>query len=110
MLKKLVKQLKRIDDEWWYNNVTSPISYDKNLLKKKILSGLTKHALDLYVKKSDIRKFTNLVLSDPYDTSHVELVDKLFGSGTVVDPFSNEKMDSLIGNSNFLKDLGLEED
>ncbi|MBP3821050.1 hypothetical protein J6G99_05340 [bacterium] len=109
MLKNLVKQLRTIDDEWWDKNVSSPIVIDKSQMKKKILRGLSKHVLNLYEKKSDIRKFTMLALSNKEDESHNNIVDELFRSGTVIDPLSPEKLNNLVGNDNFLKDLGFEE-
>ena len=51
-------------------------------------------------------RLTQLVLSDPENTSHYELVDDLFNKGGV-DPLEDEKLERLADNSRFLKDLGL---
>ena len=46
------------------------------------------------------------MLSDPENTSHNNLVNKLFEEG-VADPFVDEKLADLANNQKFLRDLGL---
>ena len=67
---------------------------------------MTKHAVKLYEKKCDIKNFSKLVLSNPENTSHNELVEELFQKG-VIDPLEDEKLEKLADNSSFLRDLGL---
>lgn len=100
MLKKLVKQFNTA------GKIDSPISSPAEELKKEsrnsFLRGLSKHALNLYVKKSDIKNFTKLALSNPEDKSHNKLVEEL----DIIDPWGDDLFD-LANNENFLKDLGL---
>ncbi len=72
----------------------------------EFLNSLSKHALKLYEKQIDIKNFTKLVLSDPENTSHNEIVSELFKKG-VKDPLENEKLAELADNSKLLEDLGL---
>ena len=79
---------------------SSPIEDHKNYLKKSFLHGWTKHALELYVKQNDIKRFSQLVLSNPEDESHNMLVE---------DILSEEKeFSKLLENEKFLKDLDLD--
>lgn len=100
MFEKLAKQLKRQQQgEKTQNAMTSPIG---GSLKK-----LSEHAIDLYVKKTDLKKFTKLALSDPEDKSHNELIEKLLRKNEIIDPLDEKNLEGLIGNDNFLRDLGL---
>jgi len=78
--------------------MTSPI--DDGLKK------LSENALKLYEKTSDIKKFTKLALSNPEDASHNRMVNKLLGND-IIDPLDEEHLRGLVGNDNFLRDLGL---
>lgn len=89
-----------------FNGMIKPIDVDFDTSKNEFLDGLSKRALKLYEKQHDIKKFSQLVLSDPENTSHNELVDDLFGKG-IADPLEDEKLERLADNSRFLKDLGL---
>ena len=60
----------------------------------------------MYEKKSDIKKFTKLVLSNPENKSHNKLVDALFTHGCI-SAQDDEKLKELSDNQKFLKDLGL---
>lgn len=83
-----------------------PVDVDFDISKNEFLDGLSKRAVKLYEKQHDIKKFSKLVLSDPENTSHNDLVDELFKNGTV-DPLEDEKLERLADNSRFLRDLGL---
>lgn len=98
MLEKLNIKTTLKTKEKSFSGMTSPVS--------SVLKNLSKHALDLYVKKADINKFTKLALSNPQDKSHNEIVKKLFEQENIIDPLSEENLSGLIGNENFLKDLG----
>jgi hypothetical protein len=107
MFKKLAKQLK---SEYVGNScfpMSSPIKSLKEETKTSFLKTLSKHALNLYERKTDINNFTKLALSDPENTSHNDIVSKLFSKNNVVDPFSEESLFSVSENEKFLKDLGL---
>ena len=88
MFKNLVRQLKESKKNC-SERMTSPFE-EKS--KRNFLNNLSEHALNLYERKTDIKKFTKLVLSDPENDDFKELTEKLF------DLSENEK---------FLRDLGL---
>lgn len=107
MFKKLAKQLKASNDENACFLATSPINSLKEETKASFLKGMSKHALNLYERKTDISNFTKLALSNPENNSHNEIVDELFGKEGVIDPFSENALFSLTDNERFLKDLDL---
>lgn len=107
MFKKLAKQLKAANDENSCFPMTSPVNSLKEEAKTAFLKGLSKHALNLYERKTDITNFTKLALSNPENTTHNKIVDDLFRSNGTVDPFSEDALFSLSENEKFLKDLGL---
>lgn len=96
MLKKIVQQFVSQKSDNKTGFATNPV-----------LAEMSRHALDLYVKKSDIKKFTGLVLSNPEDKSHNKLVEKLIEEENIIDPLDEEHLKGLIGNDNFLRDMGL---
>lgn len=108
MFKKLAKQL-RADNlaEDACFPMGSPVRSLKEETKNNFLRSLSRHALNLYERKTDINNFTRLALSDPDNTSHNEIVDQLFGKEGYKDPFEDEALFSLSENEKFLKDLGL---
>ncbi len=106
MFKKLAKQLKAENDANSSFSMSSPMEAMQEQAKKTFLKRLSKHALNLYERKTDINNFTKLVLSDPENKSHEDIVDKLFNKG-VVDPFSEDAIFNLSDNERFLRDLGL---
>ncbi len=101
MFKKLASQLisKKANDIQDLP-VSSPFENIKISAQKTFLNSLSKHALNLYQKKTDIKNFTKLALSDPEDLSHNNIV-------------KNQQLDEydilfdLSNNEEFLKDLGL---
>jgi len=107
MFKKLAKQLKasRVENDCF--PMTSPADELKVETKKSFLKGLSRHALNLYERKTDITNFTKLALSNPENNSHNEIVDELFNKEGFTDPFSDDALFSLSENKRFLKDLGL---
>ncbi|MBQ8458690.1 hypothetical protein IJ541_01155 [bacterium] len=104
MFKKLAQQLKAKNTEKSYFPMTSPLESD---LKNSFLKSLSKHALNLYERKTDIKNFTKLVLSDPENNSHNEIVKELIKNNKIADPLSDETLFELSENSKFMKDLGL---
>lgn len=84
--------------------IPSELNFDAE--RNEFLDNLTKKAVKLYEKQTDIKNFSKLVLSDPENTSHEELVNKILQQG-VVDPLEDEKLEKLADNSKLLKDLGL---
>lgn len=107
MFKKLAKQLKAKDVENSCFPMTSPFQSLGDKSKKSFLKSLSKHALDLYEKKTEINNFTKLVLSNPENTSHNKIVDELFSQEGIVNPLDEEALFDLSDNERFLKDLGL---
>lgn len=108
MFKKLAKQLKTERAENSCFPMSSPVNSLKEQTKSSFLRSLSRHALNLYERKTDINNFTRLALSNPENTSHNEIVDELFGKEGVVDPFSEDSLFALSENEKFLKDLGLD--
>ena len=103
MFKKLAQQLKAQNLENKYSSVSSPIQNSEN----PFLKNLSKHALNLYEQKTDVKNFSKLALSDPENSSHNQIMDKLFRYGDVIDPFEESKLFDLSDNEHFLRDLGL---
>ena len=106
MFKKLAAKIKSVNSKTNAAHATKPLAEDFLTPKNKFLHKLSRQAVELYEKQTDINNFSKLVLSDPENTSHNNLVKKLFDEG-VVDPFVDEKLQELADNRKFLKDLGL---
>ena len=104
MFKKLAKQLKSEYMSKNFSPMTSPINDDVNT---PFLTKMSKHALKLYERKTDINNFTKLVLSDPDNDSHNQIVADLFSHDSGSNPFSEEALFELSENSRFLEELGL---
>lgn len=107
MFKRLAKQMKQEKSENSYFPMSSPAKSLKEQTKNSFLRSLSKHALNLYERKTDVNNFTRLVLSNPENTSHNNIVEELFEKDGVVDPFSDNSLFDLSENERFLKDLGL---
>lgn len=106
LFKKLSEKLSTKGKKAVNNGMIKPIDVNFDLSKNEFLDGLSKRAVKLYEKQHDIKKFSQLVLSDPENLSHNNLVDELFNSGTL-DPLEDEKLEKLADNKRFLRDLGL---
>ena len=106
MFKKLALQLKRDILKSQNNAVSLPMGKEFMTPKNIFFKKMSEKALELYERKSDINKFTSLVLSDSENTSHEDIMQDLFNKG-VVDPFEDEKLAELADNKRFLRDLGL---
>ncbi len=75
---------------------------DKTLLIDE--SNISKEAIKLYQRDLEVKKFTNLALSNPEDTSHNKLVmEKVFQADD--GEFSEKVIEGMFNNRNFLKDL-----
>lgn len=107
MFKRLAKQLKQEKSEHSYFPMSSPANTLKEQTKNSFLRSLSKHALNLYERKTDINNFTRLALSNPENTSHEKIVEELFEKEGVIDPLCEESLFNLSENERFLKDLGL---
>ena len=107
MFKRLAKQLKaeRVENSCF--SMSSPVTSLKEQTKNSFLRSLSKHALNLYERKTDINNFTRLALSNPENTSHNLIVEELFGKDG--DPFAEDALFTLSENERFLKDLGLKD-
>ena len=106
MFKKLAQQLKEANAKSGFSPMALPFGEEFLTPKNEFLHKMTQKAVELYERKSDINHFSKLVLSDPENTTHNDLVNELFNSG-VVDPFVDDKLDELADNKKLLKDLGL---
>lgn len=106
LFKQLSEKLSTKGKKVSNQGMIKPIDVNFDISKNEFLDNLTKHAVKLYEKKCDIKNFSKLVLSNPENTSHNELVEELFQKG-VIDPLEDEKLEKLADNSRFLKDLGL---
>ncbi len=106
MFKKLAKYIKEENQKTNLAPMTLPFGKEFLTQKNKFLDKMTKKAVELYERQADIDNFTKLVLSDPENKNHNEIVDNLFEDG-IVDPFVDDKLDMLARNEKFLKDLGL---
>ncbi len=100
MLKKIVGQLNLKSLQKYDGFVTSPLDEAKQTECKNLLKSLSERALNLYQKRTDIKKFTKLALSNPDDFSHNELVKE-----KELDEY--DLLFDLANNEEFLKDLGL---
>lgn len=109
MFKRLAKQLKVDNDENVSFLMSSPFKSLQEETKDSFLKSLSKHALNLYERKTDVKNFTKLALSNPENTSHNKIVDELFGQDGVVDPFEDDKLFELSDNARLLRDLGLKD-
>lgn len=101
MFKQLVNQLK-IKKPANTSFTSSPLDNIKRSAQKRILKSLSEQALNLYQKKTDIKKFTKLAMSDPENISHNDLVKE-----AGLDEY--DILFDLSNNEEFLKDLGLEQ-
>lgn len=106
MFKKLAQQLKIANGKNNNTSMTSPFGDEFLTPKNAFLKNISKKAVELYEKQADINNFSKLVLSNPENLTHNELVQKLFDDG-VTDPFVDDKLADLANNQKFLKDLGL---
>ncbi len=106
MFKKLAQQLKAEKNKNNFQSTSLPIEKEFTMPKNEFLKNISKKALELYEKQKDIGNFKKLVLSNPENKNHNELVKQLFNEG-VIDPFVDEKLEALSNNNQFLKDLGL---
>ncbi len=69
-------------------------------------SDISNKALQMYEHELDVKKFTELAVSDPENTSHNQLVEELFSKG-IVDVFEDSTIAALSTNKSLLDDLGL---
>ncbi len=112
MFRKLAQQLKIQNDkndcqkEKSCIPMSSPIGSLEKETYKAFLKSMSCQALNLYERKTDIKNFTELALSDPENTSHNDIVENLLKNDGVIDPFDETKYFNLSENERFLKDLG----
>ena len=76
--------------------------YGENDFSKMI----SKRALKLYERQCDIKRFSKLVLSDPENISHEEMVENLLNSD-VKDCTEDDEIELLTTNERLMKDLGI---
>ena len=107
MFKKLAQQLKTYNENKSNTlRVTSPLVEEFLTPKNEYYKKISQKAVELYERQTEINNFSKLVLSNPENTNHNEMVNELFNDG-VADPFVDEKLANLANNQKLLKDLGL---
>ncbi len=85
-------------------------SYKGKALSENVIqlvdeSNISEDALKLYEKESDIKKFTQLTLSDPENNSHNRLVfENLLSNGVSLSD-SADIIEALLNNDEFLSDI-----
>lgn len=82
------------------NRATNPIE------ENEFLTSMSKHALKLYEKQCDIKKFTKLAMSVPEDASYDERIEQLIKDG-ILDPFEDSVIEELAKNQDLIDDLDL---
>ncbi len=105
ILDKIAKKF-NIKGNYPQSAVTNPIEKKNSAAENEFLARMSKHAINLYEKQCDIKNFTKLVLSDPENTSHNQLVEDLL-KDNVFDPLEDKVIEELANNEDLLKDLGL---
>ena len=103
MFKKLAQKL---CTKKKFSTTINPLEVDFDHRKNVFLDKLSENAVKINKKECDIKNFSKLVLSNPENTDHNEMVKELFDDG-VTDPFIDEKLSILADNKRFLNDLGL---
>lgn len=105
MFKNLAKKL-NAEHEKVVGSATVPISINYDRRSQLFLDKLSRHAVDLYEREQDVKKFTELALGTADTEVDNNLINRLFSKG-VIDPFQDKKLNELSSNQRFLKDLGL---
>ena len=85
-------------------NAYSSNPYTQGLYVDK--TDISDKAMQLVERDNDIKKFTQIVMSDAEDNSHMALMEELFAQG-FTDPFEDDVLGELSANSDLWDDLGL---
>ena len=107
-LKSIVNRLKSINSQNVCFGMSSPFEDMQEQQRKIFLRGMSKNALNLFERNSDIKKFTKLALSDPEDKSHENLMYSLVRNGKIIDVSDSNKISALSRNEKLLDDLGIQ--
>ena len=67
-------------------------------------SEISTDAMKLFQRDMDIKKFTEIAISDKEDTSYIDRVNELFQEG-VIDVFEDDVLSELVKNPNLWNDL-----
>lgn len=104
LFQKITKKLCQNSQTAGYTSVPEQFGgiYGENDFSKMI----SKRALKLYERQCDINRFSKLVLSDPENLSHEEMVQDLLNSG-VTDYTAEDEIELLTSNERLMKDLGI---
>lgn len=65
---------------------------------------ISSNAMELFRKDLDVKKFTQIALSDPEDKSYLQRMQELFSEG-VIDVFEDDVIDELVTNKKLWDDL-----
>ncbi len=106
ILSKLAQKLNFKNEKSVITGMSDPICGTDSDGGNEFLKKMSKHALKLHEKQCDIKNFTKLVLSDPENTSHNEIVEQLLKED-VLDPLSDKVIEELSNNKELWDDLGL---
>lgn len=104
MIKKLAKQNRMTNVKAVEFPVSKPFDGQNLLSENGLLSKLTKRVLDEYEKKSTIKKFTRLAMSDADDLSHNDLVKDFYEKNNIL---QENLIKELSQNKKLWDDLGL---
>ncbi len=107
IFKKIAEKLNIDKNKKSTSAAINPIDVNFEQRESIFLNKLTRNAVKLYEREKDIRNFSKLVLSDPENTSHIDMVNELEQQG-IINLTDDEKLLELSDNKRFLRDLGLE--
>ena len=107
IFKKIAEKLNIDKNKKSTSAAINPIDVNFEQRESIFLNKLTRNAVKLYEREKDIRNFSKLVLSDPENTSHIDMVNELEQQG-IINLTDDEKPLELSDNKRFLRDLGLE--
>ena len=65
---------------------------------------ISSNAMELFRKDLDVKKFTQIALSNPEDKSYLQRMQELFSEG-VIDVFEDDVIDELVTNKKLWDDL-----
>ena len=105
-LKSIVNKIRSMNTQNVYFGMSSPIDDLHEKQRKIFLRGMSKYALELYVKKNDIKNFTKLALSDPEDKKQEDVLSSMIKSGKIADVLDDSMASKLSENEKLLEDLG----
>ncbi len=80
--------------------------YENNTNPYVDRTEISSNAMELFQRDLDIKKFTQIAISDMEDTSHLDKMKELFSEG-VTDVYEDDVLSELVTNSKLRDDLEL---